>query len=184
MINIETIKNVSLKDGIPIIRDNTIKYICNFINEKHYISYLEIGSGYGFSAINIAFNTTIQTIVSLEKDTKRYNKCFEISTNDKIKYINIDAFEYQTNQTFDAILIDGPKSHQDILLEKYIKLLNPNGTIFIDNVYLKKFNRNILTPNQKKLIEKNNSFFSWLFKQTKYKTQLVDIDDGLAVITL
>jgi predicted O-methyltransferase YrrM len=57
------------------------------------------------------------------------------------------------------VFIDGPKSHQDVLVNKFIKQLNPNGVIVVDNIYLKKFNNlSNLTKNQKALIDKVRSF--------------------------
>jgi len=182
---IEHIKKISSDKHIPYIRDNTIAYICNYINNNEYCSYLEIGSAYGYSACRIAFLDKIKTIDSIEKNQDNYKFCINNIKDEKINFINFDAFEYKPTKKYDIILIDGPKSRQEILVEKYINYLNPNGVIFIDNLFLKKFdNTKSLTKNQNKLIEKVKRFHEWLINNKSFKFEEVNIDDGLGIIKL
>jgi len=57
--------------------------------------------------------------------------------------------------------------------------------IFIDNLYLKKFdNKEVLTKDQTKLLEKVKNFHSWLVNNKNFKFEEVNIDDGLGIIKL
>jgi len=104
-----------------------------------------------------------------------------IGANKKIKIFNDDAFEWKSNKKYDLIFIDGPKSKQEILVDKYLTYLNPNGTMVVDNILLKKFDgREVLTKNQKKLIQKVRDFSKWL--ELNKNVEILDIDDGIAII--
>jgi predicted O-methyltransferase YrrM len=156
-----SIKSLSIKNNIPLLRNKTLNLLKSIVIKYKYNSYLEIGTAYGYSANEIAKIDNIKKVVSLEKKNDNFNIALSfLKKNKKIKLINADAFEYQTKNKFDIILIDGPKSHQDILLDKYAKFLKKRGIIFIDNIFLKKFGntKNKLTKNQRTLVDKVNKF--------------------------
>jgi predicted O-methyltransferase YrrM len=153
------VKEVSLKDNIPIVREQTIEYICTYIKQNNYQSLLEIGSAYGYSALYLATHTNVKTITSIEKNVENYQKCMQLVNDKKINFINADAFTLPITQKFDVIFIDGPKSHQDKLVNKFLPLLNNNGCIFIDNMFLNKFSqKNDLSKNKKRLVDRVNEF--------------------------
>jgi predicted O-methyltransferase YrrM len=154
------IKQISVKDNIPILRDITLEYFLTFIHTKKYKNLLEIGTAYGYSACAFATCESLQHITTLEKNYDNFLKAkIFLNGNPKINAINADAFDFLPNEQFDVILLDGPKGHQIELFEKYIKFLAPNGVMFIDNIYLKKFQDNtVLTKNQKSLLEKVKKF--------------------------
>jgi len=182
---IDHIKKISNDNRIPYIRDNTIKFICEYIKNRKYSSYLEIGSAYGYSACCIAILDEIKEVDSIEKNEGNYQFCISNIKDEKINFINYDAFEFNPNKKYDVILVDGPKSHQETLVEKYIKFLNPNGVMFIDNLYLKKFDsRKTLTKDQAKLIEKVKKFHSWLINNKSFQFEEMKIDDGLGIVKL
>jgi predicted O-methyltransferase YrrM len=159
MFLLKELKQKCLNDNIPIIRDNTIDLIANLITSSNYQSILELGTAYGYSAylMSLIKNANITTI---EKDKKRYEiACNFLKHIKNIKTINDDIFIYEPIQKFDFILVDGPKSNQEDIVKKYYEYLNKNGTMVIDNIYLKKISEKInLTPNQQKLINKVNNF--------------------------
>lgn len=173
---------------IPIIREKTAQLIFNFIINKKYQSILEIGTAYGFSTLIWNQIDSIKLIVSVEKKIENYIVASKFLTNKKkITLINDDAFNYSPNKNFDLIFIDGPKSRQDKLVEKYINYLNDNGIIVIDNLFLKKY-ANVqfekLTKNQKKLLIKVNNFRNWLQNnKINFNFTLYDIDDGVGIIS-
>jgi predicted O-methyltransferase YrrM len=137
---IEALKNKCIADNIPIIRDKTAKFIRNTIESKEFKKILEIGTAYGYSAELFSSTMPVERVVSIEKNPENYAIAHSfLKDNSKIKLINADAFALKLNEKFDMIFIDGPKSHQEILLDKYSQLLNKGGIIFIDNMFLKKF---------------------------------------------
>lgn len=175
-----------LHDNIPIIREQTATFICSIINSNQYKSILEIGTAYGYSCSLWLQNWNIEKIVSLEKLKSNYEIAKSYLNDSRLQLLNIDAFEFNTQEKFDIIFIDGPKSNQEKLVEKYLNYLNPNGTMIIDNLYLKKFSEldnSLLTKNQLKLINKVNNFRNWLLNNPfNYQFDLYDIDDGVGVL--
>lgn len=177
------LKEICIKDNIPIVRDKTLELIKEIIIKNNYSSVFEIGSAYGYSAVCLSKIDCVSTIVSIEKNISNY-KIAKQYQNSKINFINGNAFDYEPEQKFDFIFIDGPKSHQEKLFDKYQKFLNSNGTIFIDNIYLKKFNnRECLTRNQKNLLNKVNKFREWLTNLKDFSVTIKDLEDGVAIVT-
>ncbi|MDR2636362.1 MAG: hypothetical protein LBB95_00720 [Mycoplasmataceae bacterium] len=176
------IKNKSINDHIPILRDKTVELIKQYIIKNDCSNILEIGTAYGYSAYEMSKLDVVKHIVSLELNKGNYEIASSfLKDNKKIKLVNESAFTFESKERFDLILIDGPKSHQEKLVEKYKLLLQPQGLMIIDNVYLKKFDSlPTLTKNQKKLVDNVNTFRKWLLDTQN--AEIIDIDDGVAVV--
>ncbi|MDE5599635.1 MAG: class I SAM-dependent methyltransferase [Ureaplasma sp.] len=173
-------------NNIPIIRKKTAKIINNIINENKYNSLLEIGTAYGFSCNLWIQNKNLKNIVSIEKNIDNYLIASNYVSQNNLKLINGDAFDVQINEKFDLIFLDGPKSNQEILFEKFLNLLNDNGTIVVDNLLLNKFKKldiNQLNKNQRKLLEKIELFRKYLENNERINFTFLNIDDGIGIIT-
>lgn len=173
----------SKKNNIPILRPKTVELLCNIISQFNINSCLEIGTAFGFSAAVMSIYKNIK-ITTIEKDYNRYTKAKtllkEINT---VECLNVDCFEFKTNEIYDLVLLDGPKSNQDKLIEKFIKNLSPSGIIFIDNLYLKKFTENKNpTKNQLKILNSLNELKKYIQNLKDFKCTIYDIEDGVAVL--
>lgn len=173
----------SKKNNIPILRPQTVELLCNIISQFNINSCLEIGTAFGFSAAVMSIYKNIK-ITTIEKDYNRYTKAKallkEINT---VQCLNVDCFEFKTNEIYDLVLLDGPKSNQDKLIEKFIKNLSPSGIIFIDNLYLKKFTENKNpTKNQLKILNSLNELKKYIQNLKDFKCTIYDIEDGVAVL--
>ena len=179
------LKQKCIDDSIPIIRDKTLAVIDKIINEHSYSCILELGTAYGYSAFCLSLNETVREITTVEKNEHNYGVALSfISQIKKIKLIKGDIFIYKPKQKFDLIFVDGPKSYQDIIVERYYPYLKNGGMMVIDNIFLNKFNStNKLTKNQKKLREKVDLFHKWLVNHPKLNVKILDIDDGVAIIS-
>lgn len=183
-MDLNKLKEICLKDNIPIIRDNTLKFINEMIDKYHFNSILEIGTAYGYSAYAFSKNKNINKITTIEIRKDNFLKAKKYLKGTNIQLINADALEYYPNDKFDLIFMDGAKSHQDLMFNHVINFLNSKGMIVIDNIFLKKFNNlKTLTKNQEKLIKKVNDFKQWLLNLQDYKAIIKDLDDGIAIIT-
>lgn len=183
---IESWKRFCLENKIPIIRDRTAHFIVDFLKQKQINTLLEIGTAYGYSAAIFAENTKLEKIVSLEIDENSFELASVfLKKYPQIKLLNKDAFAANIIEKFDLIFLDGPKSHQEILVDKYINNLNKNGYFIIDNIYLNKIRNiptNLRTPSQNNLIKKLDLFLEWVKHQKSFKYEIIDIDDGVLVL--
>lgn len=186
-MNSQSLLTKCLKDHIPIVRTNTSALILDLIKLNKYASFLEIGTAYGYSCSLWLQSLELKEIVSLEKLTSNYEIAKQYLHDSRLTLLNIDAFTYQPLHSYDLIFVDGSKSKQQELVEKYLPYLSSNGTMVIDNIYLKKFSElpnEQLTKNQQKLLQKTQAFKNWLENGLKnYHFTLYDIDDGVGVIT-
>ena len=77
-VNIEELKKIkekALEDHIPIIMDDTLEVIENYLKEKNVKRILEIGTAVGYSAICFTKVLSEDGIIdTIERDEKRVNK--------------------------------------------------------------------------------------------------------------
>lgn len=182
-MNLQQLKIICQDEKIPILRDKSLSYILSLIASKKYNSILEVGTAYGYSAFALSEEPNIKTITTLEINKENHLKAKSFLKDiKKIETVNIDANLFISNIKFDLIFIDGAKSNQESLFAKLSNNLKENGTIIIDNIYLKKVT-SIENPNKNhlKLIEKVARFKTWLLNLIGWDVKIIDIDDGIAI---
>lgn len=180
---LQEIYNDSKNNKIPILRDKTLIAILDYIKKANIKSVLEIGTAYGYSSYAIYSQIDNIELTTIEKDLIRYQIAKSYLKSTSVKLINDDCFDYEPKNKYDLIILDGPKRNQIKLLDKYENYLNPNGTIFIDNlnlVDLKK--KNNLTNSQIKIINDVDMLKNYLLTTKKYQVQIYEIDDGFAFV--
>ena len=134
------IRNYGKENKVPITLDDTLSFLLKTINENRCKEILEIGTAIGYGSIAMAENTDCTHIDTLEIDQERYDIANKNIKNkdlgSKISTILIDAKEFLTNcnKKYDLVYLDGPKGQYINYLPLIIKILNPNGIIFADNL--------------------------------------------------
>ena len=133
---LEELKKIALENKVPIIMDDTLEVLTEILQTHKPKKILEIGTALGYSSFFLAQSKQVKSIITLEKDLKR----FEFAKNilfkfDNVKCINTSAFYFVSDKKFDVIILDGPKSHQDQLFDKFKNNLKNGGMFFIDNLY-------------------------------------------------
>ncbi|MGL4950303.1 MAG: O-methyltransferase [Mycoplasma sp.] len=186
ILNNKKIKDIyekSVIDNIPILRDETVLLILKFIRDNNIKSILEIGTAYGYSSSIFSLIEGCN-VTTIERDKERFNIASNfLKSNPLVNVVNIDCFEYTTDEKFDLILIDGPKKKQIDLIKQFEKNLNNSGTIIIDNIYLKKFlEKETLSTSQKNILEDLKKLREFILENDKYNTTIFDIDDGVAIM--
>ncbi len=187
---IESIKQQALSDKVPIMEDEGLAFICQFLKEHNVKSLLEIGTAVGYSAICFASSKSDLTITTLEIDEQRYNQAVRniamANLTDRIKAFNNDARDFETAEMFDMILIDGPKTQNEKLLNKFEKNLKPEGYFIIDDVYLHGFVDHpevIRTRRFRTLVRKLTQFRDNILNNDKYDARYYETGDGIITAT-
>ena len=134
------IRQYGKENRVPITLDDTLSFLLETINNNGCKEILEIGTAIGYGSITMAENTKCNHIDTLEIDEKRFKIANENIKNknlgNKISTFLVDAKEYLINcdKKYDFVYLDGPKGQYINYLPLIIKLLNPNGIIFADNL--------------------------------------------------
>ncbi len=186
---IKQIKEYADKNNIPIITDEGISYITNYIIKHQIKQVLEIGTAIGYSAIKMALSYKDVEITSIERDEKRYLEALKnikkLDLEDRIHLIYNDALLVNLKDKFDLIFIDAAKAQNIKFFEKFEHNLLPNGTIITDNIFfhglVKKNEEEIESKNLKALVRKIKAYIEFLEKNSSFETQILEIGDGIAV---
>jgi len=188
MVHPLDIKKKALENNIPIMQDEGIAFIVDYIQKNNVNSILEIGSAVGYSAISFALAKDNVKVTTIERDLERYQEAvFNIQSmglEDSITILNEDALEVSISSKFDLIFIDAAKSQYIKFFEKFKYFLKDNGVIITDNL---KFHGNvgksseIESKNLRSLVEKIENYIEFLKENKEFDTNFYDIGDGLAV---
>ncbi len=174
------------ENNIPIMQAASLAYLKKIITEEKVKTILEIGTGIGYSTINMALEDDNIKIISVERDQKRYQMACDnvtkIGLEDRVQLILGDAKEVSLAEKFDLILIDAAKSSNKIFFEHFAKNLNPNGLIVTDNVnFYGLLNEKITNRNLKQLVNKIKKYRIFLEEKKDFTTTFVDVGDGLSI---
>ena len=185
---IENMKLYAEENNVPIITDEGINYIREYIKKHNIKNILEVGAAIGYSSILMALVDKDITITTIERDEKRYleavkniKKCH---LEDRINLLYKDAFEVTLSDEFDLIFIDAAKAQNTRFFEKFEKNLSKNGTIITDNMNfhgLVEDTESIKSRNLRALVRKVKNYHEFLQNNENYETEFLDIGDGLAI---
>ena len=186
---IEKIKEEAIDNNVPIITDEGIEFLTNYIKENNIKKILEIGTAIGYSAIKMAEVSEDMEITSIERDEKRYLEAVKnikkVNLENRITLIYNDALYVSLSDKYDLIFIDAAKAQSINFFERFEKNLNDHGTIITDNMkfhgLVDKPITEITSRNVRGLVRKINNYKEFLEKNTKYKTTFFDIGDGIAL---
>jgi len=138
------IKNSVAKDKLKMqIGPDEGKLIYTLLKLKKAKTVIEIGTLVGYSTLWIAKALPEGgKVISIEKSAEHYNlakaNLEHSSQKHKISLVNADATEFLStcSTTVDAIFIDADKTSYPKYLNYSNKLLNQDGLVIADNVFL------------------------------------------------
>ncbi len=197
------IKKDAVKRHIPIILDDTLDIIENYLSKRRenglYVNkILEIGTAVGYSAICftkfLEDGGTIDTIERDEKMQEEAEKNFESINSEgnfKINLLKGDAFEIlptivpsSEEDKYDMIFIDANKGKYPFYLSESLRLIKKNGIIFADNVLYKGYVMSDYNLHkQRTAVNHLREFIKESTENKDLKTEILEIGDGLEIIT-
>jgi predicted O-methyltransferase YrrM len=166
-------------------------FCIDYIKSNHIQSILEIGTGVGIWSIEMVLANPSIHITSLEKNEHRHRQALtnisDLKLESKIECLLVDGCVYQPTQHYDLIFIDGPKSQNKSLLQKYLKTLNPKGSIIIDNLDFHGLTHAQVDlehrRNLRQMVYKINTFKEWVKSQTNLNVLELSIGDGIIIVS-
>lgn len=177
------IKEYALLNSIPIIQDEGLNYLLDFIEQNQVKTVLEIGAAIGYSAMHIASSNWVTKVISLERDEKLYDLAIKNTHNNpKIEIVLGDALNYPNDRKFDLLFIDGAKAQYLRFFERFAANAH---YIICDNM---DFHGIVANPeltnnrNTKALVRKIREFRVYVQTLIDYDVSYYPIGDGLLVI--
>ena len=187
--NILEIKNYALENDVPIMMDEGISFLTDYIKSNNVKNILEIGSAIGYSAIMMALVDPSIKVVTIERDEERYKEAVKnvkkLNLDKQITLIYGDALDVKIDGLFDLIFIDAAKSQSIKFFNIYSSNLSDNGAIITDNLnfhgYVLMDPKEIKSRNLRALVRKIKNYISFLKENKDYKTTFYDLGDGISV---
>lgn len=183
------IKKKALDENVPIMQDDGIDFLIDYIQKNNVEKILEIGSAVGYSAIMMALSNPNITITTVERDHERYLEAVKnikrMQLEKQITIIFQDALEVEIEDKYDLIFIDAAKGQNIKFFEKFETNLKEKGTIITDNIYfhglVEKDESEIESRNVRGLVRKIKKYLEFLENNPKYHTEIYKIGDGISV---
>ena len=191
-LELDKIKKIALEEHIPIIMDDTLKYIYKLYEGKRINNILEIGTAVGYSAICFTkFLMDDGIIDTIERDEQRIEeaksniKKAEVENN--INIIHGDAVEIlpTINKKYDMIFIDAAKGKYPFFLKEALRMLNKDGIILADNILYKGYVMSDYNKHKQRTAVRNlREYIKEVTENPNLATEILEVGDGLAVTTL
>ena len=193
-MTLEEIANRARKGYIPIIRDNTAQALINVCKEKNPKKILEIGTAIGYSGLLMLQNCQA-FLYTIEKDEQRLaeaEKNFKLFGQEaRVKLILDDALIAleklcNDNEKFDLIFLDGAKGQYIKYYPLIKKLLNHDGVLFTDNIYMHGMvkSEGKIAHKHRSMVVNLRKYIELLKNDKDFTTNFYDIDDGYSISKL
>lgn len=186
---INEIRTYAKENNVPIMLDDGIEYLTNYIIKNNVNSVLEIGTAIGYSAIMMALANPSLSVTTIERDEKRYLEALKnikkLNLENRITLIFNDALDVNITGKFDLIFIDAAKAQSIKFFEKFEKNLNPTGVIITDNIkfhgLVDKNEEEIESRNLRALVRKVKEYITYLKENERYETEFLELGDGISI---
>ena len=186
---LEEVKKKAIEDHIPIIMDETLNVIKEYLEELKPEKILEIGTAVGYSASQFVKIAGEQVkIDTIELDEERAKTAIENIKNIGLeKNINViigNAVEIlpTLNDKYDVIFIDANKGKYPVFLEEALRLSKKGTIIFADNVLYKGYVLSDYNKHKQRTAVKHlREYLAEIVSNEKLDTQVSTVGDGLAI---
>lgn len=186
---IKELKEYAKLYDVPIMQDEGIDFLTDFIIKHQTTRILEVGTAIGYSAIMMALANPKVKIVSIERDEERYLEAVKnvkkFDLEDRITLLFKDALDVKLNEKFDLIFLDGAKGQNINFFEHFERNLEDGGFFITDNIefhgYVEKNEEEIKSRNLRQLVRKIKNYIEYLKSNPNYVTTFISKGDGIAV---
>ena len=186
------IKEKALQDHIPIIMDDTLEVMEEYLKKMKLNNVLEIGTAVGYSAMCFSkFLLEGGVIDTIERDEQRIQEAKEnikkVEVEEKINIYEGDAVEIlpTLNKKYDMIFIDAAKGKYPFFLKESLRMLNENGIIFADNILYKGYVMSDYNKHKQRTAVRNlREYIKEVSENPNLETEILEVGDGLAISKL
>ncbi len=179
------------ENHVSIVEEEVGNFLKIITKIKKPLRILEIGTGLGYSTINIAKSISNEgKIITIELLPKRMEKAAyfieKSGQKNKVDLILGDGRKIinDFNEPFDMIFLDAAKGQYGKFLQKCDTLLKDDGIIIADNVLINGWVINLQYPERRKktMVMNMRKFLEEFKNNKKYELTLIPLGDGVALI--
>ena len=186
---LDKIKQKALEEHIPIIMDDTLEIIANYLIKMKPERILEIGTAVGYSAICFSSYLSDDGMIdTIERDEERIKEAKvnikNMDLENKIHIYEGDAVEIlpTLNEKYDAVFIDAAKGKYPFFLKEALRMIKPNGIIFADNILYKGYVMSDYNKHKQRTAVRNlREYIKEVSENPNLETEILEVGDGLAV---
>jgi len=183
------LKQYAIDNNVPIIEDDGLEFILEFIKKNNVKRILEVGTAIGYSAINFASISGDIFVKTIERDESMFSYATKAISHykmtEQIEVVFGDALNIEITGEFDLIFIDAAKAKYKKCFERLQKNLSKEGTVICDNLnfhgIIHKDNSEIKSRALRQLMKKLRNFIEFLKNNEEFKTSFYDTGDGISV---
>ena len=169
--------------------DDTLEVMEKYLEEEKPKRMLEIGTAVGYSAICFTdFLSEDGVIDTIEREHERVIEAKEnikkAEVEEKINIFEGDAVEIlpTLNNKYDAVFIDAAKGKYPFFLKEALRMINPNGIIFADNILYKGYVLSDYNKHKQRTAVRNlREYIKEVSENPDLETEILEVGDGLAV---
>lgn len=186
---LEIIKQKALEEHIPIIMDDTLEVIEKELKNNPPKRILEIGTAVGYSAMCFSeFLDKNGKIDTIERDKERIKEAKmnikNVGVEEKINIYEGDAVEIlpTISEKYDMVFIDAAKGKYPFFLKEALRMINPNGIIFADNILYKGYVMSDYNKHKQRTAVRNlREYIKEVSENPNLETEILEVGDGLAI---
>ena len=192
MINkLEKKRSDALREHIPVMRPLTAKLLAGVVEKLRPKETLEIGTCIGLGAIGVLLAGG-KKVTTIEIDEDRYfaakNNLEEFGLSDRCEIILGDCKEVlplMSENRYDLIILDGPKSYYPEAYPYLKKMLLPRGILFADDILFHGMVETNDAPAHKHRTNVNalRSFIEIAEGDVDMTVRKFDLEDGVILLT-
>lgn len=182
----DDLKEYALINHIPIIKDEGLSFLLLNIKKYNIKDVLEVGSAIGYSALNMA--SLGINVTTIERNLDMYNEAIKniskYNFQDKIEVVYMDALSYTPNKLYDLIFIDAAKAQNQKFFLRFTPFLKVGGIVIVDNLNFHGLIDeidDIKSKNLRSMLKKIKAFREWLIDNSDYKSEIIDVGDGMSI---
>ena len=191
-MNIEELKKIkekALEEHIPIIMDDTLDVIEEYLKDNKPKRLLEIGTAVGYSAICFTeFLDENGCIDTIEREHERVEEAKEnikkAEVDGKINIYEGDAVEIlpTLDYKYDVVFIDAAKGKYPFFLKEALRMLKSDGIIFADNILYKGYVLSDYNKHKQRTAVRNlREYIKEATENENLDTEILEVGDGLAI---
>lgn len=192
---LETLEKFARQNHIPVLLDDSARFLAEFVAGKQFKSILEIGTAVGYSGSIMLLASKNAHLVTIEKNEESFNKAINtfssLNLSGRVEQILGDGFEEivklkNAKQKYDLIFLDGPKGQYLKYYPILLDMLGAGGCLLVDNVLFRGLVRSSEDVGHKKraMITKLRQFLHEIETRSDLNTTIHEIGDGIAEIYL